>query len=56
MEEFSGTLRMPSICRRWVYIKKHIAVRNMYSKYKSGVSRVFHMSGAAARTGDIQKK
>ena len=56
MKEFNRMLRMLSICRICLYIKKCIAVRNIYSRYKRGVDRVLNMSGAAARTGKKKYK
>ena len=56
MKEFNGMLRMPGICGICLYIKKCIAVRNIYNEDKRWVGRVFNMSGAAARTGDLNKQ
>ena len=56
MEEFNRILRMSGVGRRCLYIKKCIAVRSIYSKYKRGVGRAFRMSGAAARTGNLKKQ
>ena len=55
MEEFNRILRMSGIYRRRLYIKTWRAVRNIYSKYKRVIDRVFYMSGAAARTGNLKK-
>ena len=41
MEEFNRILRMSGIYRRRLYIKTWRAVRNIYSKYKRVVDRVF---------------